>query len=66
MHGHFEDDERDIKGYDATRWLSLYELDAMLDEATVDAAILSWETDSAAVRRCALRHAVRNVPVAVE
>ena len=46
--------------------LSLYELDAMLDEATVDAAIVSWETDSAAVRRSALRHAVRNVPVAVE
>ena len=47
--GHFEDDERDTKGYDDTRWLGMEELDA-LEPDIVDTALGPWERDSAGMR----------------
>lgn len=48
--GHFEEDERDVKGYDGTRWLNMAELDA-LEPSVVAAALDAWEGDSARLRR---------------
>ena len=52
--GHFEDDDRDVKGYDETRWLGVSDLDAALEPAAVDAALEAWELHSSLMRRRAV------------
>ena len=50
--GHFRTSERDVKGNDGMRWISLSELQAAFedDDAALDAALAEWEERS--VRAC--------------
>merc|ERR1711998_360611 len=64
VHGHFEDDERDSRGYDGMRWVPLTDLNEALEAEAVDAALDVWEQHSAKVRARALTDARRPGPSA--
>jgi len=59
--GHFEKNDRDVKGYDDTVWLTLTELEEaqQLSEQDLDAHLEQWERESARMRHARARARAR-------